>query len=95
MRGQRWADRLAAAVKRGKFTKKDVRDASNWSTCAVGEQPRKVTGVTVEVNLMGSRPGDDGLRRLGLDFMWAVEHHEVGLAVKHFHAIRRLVKVLR
>lgn len=35
-----WKKRVAAAEKRGEFTKKDRFDASNWHTCLTSENPK-------------------------------------------------------
>ena len=35
-----WAERIAAAKKRGRFTAGDKMKADHWATCAVGERFR-------------------------------------------------------
>ncbi len=94
-RGVRWTDRLAAAVKRGKFTTEDKNLAGNWVSCAVGEAPRSVTKVTVRFDPKGTRPEDNDLEELGMQFYEAVRDQHVGEAVDTYHSIRARVRALK
>ena len=93
-----WAKRIQAAVKRGRFTPSDMKLAGSWSTCAVGERPRKITGVYMYskgngggFGLSPSSPFDAP----GMDFMRAVENNRVGAAVDHYITIRRIYREQR
>lgn len=78
MRKKRWSSRLARAVKRGCFTRKDEELAENWTTCAVGER-------------FGDLPdGDTELERIGMRFYRAVHRNQVAAAVKAYGEIQDL-----
>jgi hypothetical protein len=96
-----WTERLQAAVKRGKFTARDMKLAGDWGTCAVGEAPRKVTGVEVVIpnydptEKYTAGPLDGALYDLGSAFMDAVEADQVGKAVDLNIQITARVRELR
>lgn len=101
-----WVQRLQAAVKSGKFTPDDVFMARSWGTCAVGEQPRALTGVKPLPGMFRVSPGGfrsldaelpygGFLHSLGNNFMRYVEEGKVGLAVEAFHAIKAEVKRIK
>lgn len=85
-----WADRLAAAVKRGHFTVQDKAMAGDWTKCAVGEQPREITGVWLD-----ELPEDFQLDEHGTSFCRHVARDEIGDAVNAYLAVRGRVRELK
>ena len=79
-----WAKRLDAAEKRGRFTKQDIKLASHWRTCAVGEH----RGEFREAGGDGECPLSKVLRVAGQDFVLAIKQDSVALARSAYDIIQ-------
>jgi hypothetical protein len=86
----KWIDRLAQAVRRGRFTRRDYKAAASWGKCAVSEVPRTITAPD-----FGGDPSDHELYALGVHFADAVIFDRVGVAVDTYHKIRARARQLR
>ena len=83
-----WRERIAAARKRGRFTKTDVNLAAEWSTCAAGEHdcmPWNVSNLQVAIGLI-----DDGAA-----FAGAVARNEFDTAEQLLDSIEDLALRLK
>ena len=76
-----WALRIEAAEKRGRFIRRDVLNASEWHTCAIGERHDWE---------------EDYWRRgweeeeIGFQFTKAVQHNDIAEAKRLYLAIQAL-----
>lgn len=84
-----WAQRIAAAEKRGKFTKQDINLATGWNTCAVGEAVGYPATDKEAFVLIRKNPGlDNGI---GIRFIKAVQEHKFAEATKVLNEIKAAV----
>jgi len=80
-----WEKRIEKAYKRGTFTPKDRYDASEWTTCAVGE--RAAHSLFSPWRVICEAPG---LRHAGSAFAMHVENDCVEKAAKSYARIQVL-----
>ncbi len=78
-----WRERIQAARESGRFTEYDKDLASNWNTCAVGEQREAMPSVVLKFTELGTMPQDNELYNLGggpNGFYTAVLENNINLA---------------
>lgn len=85
-----WRQRLAAAQKRGKFTKNDKRLAMGFRQCAIGEKfhlqdMKEPPKAEVVLDRIGPHAYD-----LGVEFYMAVGVNDIEHAMKTYARIQKL-----
>jgi hypothetical protein len=90
-----WREGIAAARKRGRFTKTEMnKTAILWTTCAVGEQAAKGIGLTVNpVRWLGR--DDNELVSIGSAFVGRVNYDDFDGAESLLDAIEDRVLQLK
>ena len=87
VRLEKWRARLTKARERGCFTEKDVQDASNWISCAVGEGKKLLTAYVIPLN--------NDLWYCGIDFSIAVEIDNFDRAEFVIETIELVLEVMK
>jgi hypothetical protein len=89
-----WKKRFKKARKAGHFDSRDIRAASVWNTCAVGETHRKIGDYFYHNRFDGGYPPPEKIFskifRLGINFGWAVSCNRIEEAEKLYKQIKAL-----
>lgn len=96
-RGTRWAKRLERAERMGMFAPIDVRNASSWTSCAIGERYFEGFNGKPQDEAYFNRTGGRhtyGTKqyRLGIEFMAHVAQNRVAEARRVYEEIQKLPK---
>ncbi len=82
-----WGKKIIAAEKRGRFTKSNSNEASDWVTCACGKVTSDIPRNLDENSPVYKTPIDYRLQERGFDFYNTVEDNEFLAAAQTLVAI--------
>jgi hypothetical protein len=95
-----WFKAIEEARVLGEFTYEHHRRANDWTTCACGEQDRRIPRYEQDdedetgARVYAGEPKDDDLSALGCRFAWAVDDDDLDGALALLHQIEARAAVV-